>query len=843
MGKTMYLRKQHYLWFTCCAGVMCWVLSTSGAFADDSETAAALEKIVVTGSHIKRIDIEGASPLLSIGRVEIEKSGVRSISDLLRRLPEFNGGSLDDQSFSQLAPGSAGISLHGLGQDNALVLLNGRRVANYGFGQEITESFVDLNSIPLAMIERVEVLKDGASAIYGSDAIAGVVNFVLRRDFEGVKVTTEYGRSTRGDADAGSVNIIAGHAMNNTRITALFRYYGRKELQLKDRRYSRSADHRRHGGYDDRSSTGNPGSVVLSSTGGVVPDPTCPTARNNGSRCLMDLNRFMSAVPETERSSGTFIFEHDLNKSLTGILEFGIQHIETNASSTPLSVTGRGAPLVPATHPNNPFGEDVSLLYRITELGGTNLEVETDAWRLLTGIKGELSTAWNWEVAALYSSSDSQSEVHNSLNKTMLQQRLNNGTFNPFGGATNNPAVIDSLRATSTREGKSWLYSVDAKINGELMELPAGPLGVAAGIERRHEALDDSADQATLTGAVSGGVQIAVEGKRDVTSLFVEFAVPITESLEVQLAARHERFSDSGNTVDPKIAFRFQPTENLLFRGSAATAFRAPSLTEKNLSNFYVFSTSGMELHFVGNPKLEPESAVSYSLGSTVQITPKLTWLTDIWKMQQKDVIDVDFAGIGPALMTATGNRANVMFANLGKLRAGGVDMELRFDIGKTAWGVFDSGLRVSYLGTYKRRFTDVGNFVDYDGHLASESPIGEGPEPDAHPRRKGTAHLDWSQTKFSGRLQLNYVSSYEDARGYPVTGRKHLIDSLLTVDSQLSYTGIAGATLTFGVNNLLDEKPPFAFSATVSNRTGYDVTTANPVGRFVFARLSYDFF
>ncbi|HIE55682.1 MAG TPA: TonB-dependent receptor, partial [Chromatiaceae bacterium] len=239
-----------------CSGLMIAGLSLSGVVVAEEE-AIQLEREQVTGSRIKRVDIEGLVPILSISREEIDDSGASTVAAVLRDLTSNTGPSFDEKFTNSFAPGSASLSLRGLGQNTTLILVNGRRVANYGFAQNLNETFVDLNSIPLGAVERIEVLKDGASAIYGSDAIAGVINIILRKDFEGVEVDIRYGGTDKGDGQETTVDLLAGVAGTDSNLTFNVHYFDRKEVMLKDREFSESANHEgqeKNNGYDFRSS-------------------------------------------------------------------------------------------------------------------------------------------------------------------------------------------------------------------------------------------------------------------------------------------------------------------------------------------------------------------------------------------------------------------------------------------------------------------------------------------------------------------------------------------------------------------------------------------------------------
>ena len=297
--------------------LMAALIVTPMAFAQQTPTPTPqkVEKVEVTGSNIKRIDAEGPAPVVIITKADIDRSGSQTVSDLLRGIPLANVGSFAEttQGGNSFAPGTAAVSLRGLGSTATWVLLNGRRIANYGFGQNVTNTFVDLNSIPVSAIERVEVLKDGASAIYGSDALAGVINIILRKDFTGMEFATSFGQSSRNDGQEQRYSLSAGLgdvARDRYNVMATIDYYKRDAVNAKDRSFSRNADQRAAGGFDLRSPTGNPGTWLTAGRPGFANNtvfPTCPTDSrglfSGTTTCYFNFQPFIFLLPPRDRKS------------------------------------------------------------------------------------------------------------------------------------------------------------------------------------------------------------------------------------------------------------------------------------------------------------------------------------------------------------------------------------------------------------------------------------------------------------------------------------------------------------------------------------------------------------
>ena len=291
------------------------LLPASSAFAQD-------QRVEVTGSRIKRIDAEGANPVQVISRKEIERTGASTINDVLQSIPGAGAG-LDDRFTNGFAPGGGSVNLRGLGINSTLVLINGRRVATYPFAQQIgtPQGFQDLNSIPLAAVDRIEVLKDGASAVYGADAVAGVINVILRQDYRGLEVGAGYGRSAKRDGDLPTANLTWGTGDLGTdryNILVGLNLSKRSEILSKDRSFGGTEDLRPRGGADRRSSYGLPGTIIDNVTGDVLNDVggICGPATQRGGNSIrgafcrydraalasMDCGRMRSALAVNTRS-------------------------------------------------------------------------------------------------------------------------------------------------------------------------------------------------------------------------------------------------------------------------------------------------------------------------------------------------------------------------------------------------------------------------------------------------------------------------------------------------------------------------------------------------------------
>jgi iron complex outermembrane recepter protein len=601
-----------------------------------------IEKIEVTGSNIKRVDSETASPIQVITADEIRQSGRQTVTELLRELPINAAGGLTELTGSgSFSAGAASVSLRGLGSSATLVLLNGRRVAPYGladpnFGQA---SAVNLNAIPVNVIERIEILKDGASAIYGSEAIAGVINIILRKDYKGAQVAVSGTANKDGDYRNGTATASIGFGdLAKDRYNAFITFEGYKQdsVLFKD---VQSFLNRQQ--FRDVYSTGlvssaySPFLTVLTDATGafnVTTGPNCPASNRvvanqagapwnlgvPGTLCLYDNVSRQEIVPEAERASvfarGTFDLsgttqlygEGSYVKQSTYFLGFP-QAVGQGTGATFNPSTGRLNPAptsLVAGHPNNPFNRTTQVRARMDGIGPQDNEVESETTRGVVGFRTTFGK-FDFESGLLYNRTEQNTTNYNALRYDRLIQAFGftqgfNAVGNPIlvpnlAGGTydwNNPnggtITANSIRINAKDNAKSTFSILDAKLSGELMQMAGGGAGFALGLEYRKEDRVVTPDAEKLRGNIFGRGVATAKGDRNVSTVFGELVLPVLKNVEVQTAVRYDRYSDYGNSVTPKLAAAWSPLSTLKLRGSFARGFRAPSLTEITRS-----STSG----------------------------------------------------------------------------------------------------------------------------------------------------------------------------------------------------------------------------------------------------------
>ncbi len=635
-------------------------LATMPAVAQDDE--GELTPVVITGSNIPTVELEGPSPIVRIDREEINRSGAETVGELLRRLPQNNSGSYDEKFQNSFAPGTSGVSLRGLGMGYTLVLVDGRRLGNHSEAQNITTAFSDLNGVPMAVVERIEVLLDGASAIYGSDAVAGVINIITRDNFEGVEINVGYSNTADSDMGTQRYSITGGTVSENGNAWVSVDYMQRNSLQHDDRDYAASANQGPAGGYDFRSSSGNPGSIKIlpgSENGfesgfyqvpaGSTGTPTAEEIISAPGINRFDYNPWMTLTPEYERYGASSRINYNVTDYATAFVQTTYRNIKVHQEMAPTPAFGDLNTdtwgILPASNAFNPFGEDTTFRHRLIEMGPRLFDIESDIFRILPGVKFDIGDSWQAETAFLYNKIETINFGQNAVSSDALTDALASSdpatAYNLFGAGLgiNSPSVLDALRVNTVRRAESELRMFDVKAAGDIFELPGGTVALAVGAETAKEETSDIGDSLSMANKIvaSGGTSNA--GSRSREAGYAEFMVPIIgednrvsgiHSLGLQAAWRVEQYSDFGSADNPKVGLKYQPHERVLLRGTYQTAFRAPGLQQlymgQTIAHPFLLDPArgddGMQYKTIsgGNPDLQPEESDSYSIGAVIDI-------------------------------------------------------------------------------------------------------------------------------------------------------------------------------------------------------------------------------
>ncbi|QJR14635.1 TonB-dependent receptor [Usitatibacter palustris] len=898
-----------------------------------AQTTTKVEKLEITGSSIKRIQEEGALPVQVITRQEIEKRGVTSVEQLLMQI-SANGTGADNLSSNvgiQLGTtdrnnnGNSSANLRGLGASSTLVLMNGRRLSTHG----AKGNAVDLSSIPFAAIERVEILKDGASAIYGTDAIGGVINFILRKDYEGVQVSAMADMTEEGGGNVYRGSITAGWGnldKDRFNILGVLSFDRQEILNGGDRKFSNGYQPERGlspdtAGTPYATHTGLAGTAIGASfttpgTGsqtynranllsfqnncGSIPEQSqyefglwnAPGFRY---ACAYDYGGSAVLIQPVDRTQivtrGTFKVSNEMNiigEIIASRTEARKQFEEYQITTTGDFLGMRypvGGPYynnlsayIPSFNANLP----IAYRWRCMECGGRTIETTTDAYRALIGIEGQLNVWGSWDYKMGFSQSGSEAESvlgSGYMYTAPLTAALASGQVNPWllPGQTQTAAALQMLQAASAAGqrlfgGEAELTQFDGNISGEVYQLPAGAISVAAGFDYRKESykFDDGSRTSQPVYQAPFDPQFP-KVERTIKAFYGEIAIPIIKGLEVTGALRYDDYSDFGSTTNPKVSFRWQPIKELVFRGSYNEGFRAPSFfqlytatTESpipgNIADPVLCpngNVPGADLSVCairpngqqgGNPNLKPELSKQYSIGFVASPASWVDFSVDLWQVEREDRIYeltpqqviANYTSMPENLVRGANGRLD---GQGGYIRAGfvnaagdltkGTDVGIRFN---WQWeGRWTASMDGTYIDRARTRVLESNPYTELVGAWNNR---------DLWVRWKHFAQVSYERGPWSFTLFQNYTHSYDDQRpSNPPAGWNSEIDKYITYGLTGVYNGFKNLTLSATIKNLLDEDPPFtAHNLDFTPGAGWDPRVADPRGRAYMVRATYTF-
>ena len=852
-----------------------------------AQSDASLQRVEITGSSIKRLAAESALPITSIKADDFVKQGLTTAQEVLNTIPMNQTSVGSSQSVGSGTGGKSSANLRGLGDDKTLVLLNGRRLANHPF----EASSIDLNMIPVSALERVEVLRDGASAIYGTDAIGGVINFITKRSVTGLSVTAEIVSPEKAGAAEQRINLSGGYGDLDK---DGFNFFGVFDVHKQDRLKATQREFSKTGVIPSKGlnlTSGTPFPANFFSDLGINGNPyfasgcqapySIPRARNK--TCRFDYTQFIDAIPETQQDSFLGKASFKINANTLATAEYLHTKSTNDNAVAPPPMAGLGIMLhsssryypggsggVPAVA--GLTGEDLEVSWRPLESGQRLGRDESISDRFLVGLEGDLA-GWDYKAGISYSESKGSSSFTGGyLNDQRIIDGVGSGVLNPFGiqNAAGAAYLTASVLKGKYLEATMKSTAVDFKASKELMQLPAGPLGFAVGGEFRSDKAEYKVDRALAGQASSSGYADAKDqsGDRTISAVFAEVNVPVIKNLELALAARYDSYNDVGSTFNPKVGVRYQPTKEVLFRGSYNTGFRAPTLydlhgpqTTTNTADSYNdpllcpdgVAVAGANPNLVcdqqqnirggGNPDLKPEKSKTYSLGFVLEPTPTITASLDLWSISLRDQINslpeqtifgdyakysslYKYSADGKTLLYILGTQDN-----LGEVHTRGVDISLTWRLPKTNVGSFVATLDGTYVDKYEYQNEKNGPFTQNAGRYADASPV---------MRWRHNAAVQWSQGPWSMTLAQKYTSGYTDQNDVAAAYVQD-VKSYSTWSLAGTYTGIKNTVLTAGVKNLFDQDPPFTNQGTVFQK-GYDPRYTDPVGRAIYVRANYKF-
>jgi iron complex outermembrane receptor protein len=650
-------------------------------------------RVEVTGSNIKRVESEGALPVQVITREEVQKTGAMSALELIDKLPINQSVGNFNPSIGEGSGlvGFSAASLRGLGSNRTLVLVNGKRIAPYALSTANNNTGVDLSQIPLSVIDRVEILKDGASAVYGTDAIAGVINLITRKDYQGFELGGTYLDSEKGGGGNHQAHFVAGFGdLAKDKINAWVAIDWQEQLSLRaiDRDISKTA-FLPEIGLNNTSGNSIPANITIPGVRGTknpgfpqcLPPFSFQTPGFSAGQCRFDFAAVIDTIPPSEKTNVMGRVTWQFNPSHQAFLEGGVYRGKFTQVISPTPVSSDftvnpvelqpGTPFYPASYIAAQGGDPtvpVRLSYRGLEFGGRSDKVVVDQYRAVGGLTGNIVDTWDYTVDLNYTyNKQVDSYVGGYLSETNFVPLLTQGTINPFG--LNTPAAVQAgmnarvLGDASTNKASN--YGASARITGDVWKLPAGPLAMALGTEWRRESLELINAAFLSSGDIIGGlgaIPSLPKTNRDVWAASAEVSIPIVRTLEGNVAVRYDHYSDVGGTTNPKVSLRWQPSREVLMRASYGKGFRAPSLFDlfqpiyrTNTNNSFndplrcdiTESVSDCDLQFNslrgGNAALKPERSTQYSVGAVWepawQYTQGLSIAVDYFWIEIKDVI------------------------------------------------------------------------------------------------------------------------------------------------------------------------------------------------------------
>ena len=849
------------------------VLATALTFAAANGAAQTntIEEVVVTAATGSRIVRQGdsPSPLSSYDGQTLLDSGLKDIRDLVGVLSINAGAENNSDNLTQnYTVGTANINLRGLGVASTLVLLNGRRQVLSAAQTDDGSSFVDLAGlVPMLAVERVEILKDGAAAIYGSEAVAGVANFITRRGFRGIELQAEYrGRVGDGSQDDLTLDGVVGDEFgSNGEFLVAASYLDRSSLVLIEVDWLRPAT----------SGFGNPGSFNVPSLGQTFADPDCEQYEGllqalpgDSTICRFDYGPQLTAVPNEQRLQTWGRVDWARSDGGNFWAELGYASNDINRDVSP-SFPVLSTPVIPAYHPGNPFGEDVYFQGRPYGYGQPT-EVnfyEHDTARLAAGFEGRFADTSSWNVSLVRAQNDTLQNPRDVIAANFQAALLGFGGsdcnanplgagpeqagtggclfFNPFssnfavgtGEALHNSmALRPFIIGNYFGDGRSQLTTLEANVTGFL---PWRDAGYAAGVQYRDQSVDFFYDDITRQDGFAFLIgNPDFDAMDQVRAAYGEIWLPISETLEATGALRYEDYGEGvGDTLDPKVTLLYRTTDSISIRSSYSTSFRAPS----------PFQTLGVQTNFtnivdhdgsrtfagrrtLGDPNLKPETSSAFNAGISWQNTGNWAFNADYWRYSFEDVLRKENAQaivnadpFDPRIeRTSAGTISivNVAFINADRIETSGIDVSANATL-DTLGGSIDAWAEATWLLEYD--VTNAGVAVDALGKL-NRANLGA-----PNQRFRTAAGASWSRNAIQITGLLRHVGGYEDDAGGS-------IDSFTTLDvnARWSLGGRLGdrldASVTLGAANLLDEDPPF-----VNIAGSYDPRSSDPRGRRLF--------
>jgi iron complex outermembrane recepter protein len=865
-----------------------------------AQSSTSLQRVEITGSAIKRVDAETAVPVTVIKVEELRQQGYTTVEDIMNTISGNQTLLGTSQAVGGITGGAAFANLRGLGANKTLVLLNGRRIANQAIGGSGDSSAPDLNTIPLAAIDRIEVLRDGASSLYGTDAIGGVINFITKKDYKGVEITAEY---TSPQHPGGKSYEVSGGFGRGDLAEDKWNIFGFIDYQHQD---VLSTPQRPQFATSTKTSpTGFPGSW---SQGGTSASPFAPACAQQyqapsggGKTCAYYYWNWVDLVPKTDRVTG--MLKGTL--ALPGDHQLNLEYMAAKTQvSTNIAPVPEGALTIdPGTkyYPGNGITPGptaaqgtidptlpVKVRWRAIPAGPRADENNTFQQRFVASLEGTLA-GWDYNTGFAYNTVKTTDNLTGGyVNDAVIRNAVKTGLLNPFSPVANLTDAEKTLIGSAVVPGrlfdaKGTTYSLDTRLSRELGDwFGAGrKSALAVGAEIRHEKYTQLANSGYASQVVSStgfDPNTDNEGARTVWAVYSELNVPITKAFEVTGSIRYDKYPDFGSTLNPKLSAKFAPSDKWAMRGSVSTGFRAPSLFELHSAQTFTNTANNWDdpvrcpgghpiagvspsdncaVQFMaltgGNPKLEPEKSKSATFGFVLQPIPEFDATIDFWWVQLKHSIAAisdntvfgdptkyasHFVRAPDGSLATDGSQCNTA-TNPGPQC--GYILLLNDNLG----GVKTNGIDIA--ANYRLR-TGFGNWTfhaqetyvakyEYQNEEGGEWIQNVGVYSGAGPVFRNQFTLAANWS--NGPWAAGLVNHYKS--GYLDQDGTSDVGAYSTWDLYGSWSPNKQFTLTAGVRNMFDKAPP----ATVQSATfqvGYDPRFADPYMRTYYVRGTYRF-
>jgi iron complex outermembrane recepter protein len=863
-----------------------------------AQQASDVDEVVVTGSRIRRADIEGVGPVTVVQQKEIAATGIVNVENLLQRLPAAAGfgGNQTNAYWSSRGWGTATINLRGLGINRTLVLLNGRRLVNGGTG---ANSAPDLNTIPTGIIGRIEVLKDGASAVYGTDAVAGVVNIITRNDFEGLQVSGRYAITDEGDGDDRTIDVSYGWRGERGGIAVAGTWQKTDDVNMATRApcplngASGTLICLGSGSTAGGRATLASGQVVNFIGGNAFEPYSAAKHGYNG-------NPFINAVNPLERFTTGVFGDFQLSDTVTLFGEALYTHRETHQLSSPGTLLNL---VIPASNPTNPTGGTVTVIQRRLVEGGPRVAFqETDTYQLTAGARGKFGGDWTWEVAANYGRNEGIDGFTNIANKQRVANTINLGVCSFAAGAPIPCAdylgpgdvtqqVVNYILTTTVDHGGNETKNFTADVTGSLFNLPAGPLQIAAGAMYREDRGWRDPDPLIVAGIANSNQQSPIEGTIKAKEAYAELSVPVVrdlplmEMVRIDGAVRYSDYEAFGSDTNYKVGLDWTVGWGMRLRATWGTAFRVPNVaelfsgvTQGNLTTTdpcsrYTISTNsvlrancqaaGVPATYIqpnntiltttgGNVNLQPENAETLTVGAVWEppLVPGLALTVDVWKIEIEDAIRsipgstklavcYNTPGLahpfcGPENFTRNSVTGEVSFLSSQQVNVGA---ETAKGVDASARYSFDlGGLRATLDAgvTYLKEYT----VVPYPGGapIRFRGFIGGGNG--GYPKWRGLTSFTLDDDRWSASYSIQWIGKATDFNAGP-TAIGYRTPNIFYHNAQFSYRVTEKGVVAVGIDNIFEPDPPFIPSYTDGNT---DTMVYDLMGRRGYVRLTYTF-